>query len=444
MPYYKHQEEYIVKRQRILYGLTILVAILSISIALAIVPPPPVNQDLGLYDTVFGEFTEGECRACHSSGVPDTHHMLVPTKGYKCTDCHLLGPGGGIDSPIRDCMVCHLESPHHYTDEALDRHCSHCHGSLVDDFDDEHYIPTYEPSLITPDTSYNWINTTTGMKGGGCEACHEANTTPVSGAAIYDNYQTHHSIWPGDNEMCSICHDVTGVNLSLRRCEDCHGVKSLHNIQYDYDTTDGKLGYGHIGDSWDCMGCHSWYESSSEPQIGPITPAIDKVSSTRMVAGVESEVNITGTNFMNTVNGIGYTSEVVIVTGTETITLAPDSITASEIVVTIPEMVKGTCGLRVVKSGMSSKLVPMVVVPLVTIDSATIRRDIVTVRGVGFGESYDELPGVTVTHEGNDIGASVISWDATRVVIICPPAAVGDLVTVTTLYGSDTATIARR
>ena len=432
------------KRTRILYGLTILIAVLSISIALAIVPPPPANQELGLYDTVFGEFTEDECRACHSSGVPDTHHMLVPNKGYACTDCHLLGPSGGIDSPIRDCLVCHLASPHHYTDEALDRHCSHCHGSLVDDFDDGHYIPTYEPSLITPDTSYTWMNGTTGVKGGGCEACHEANTTPVSGAAIYDNYQTHHSIWPGDDEMCSICHDVTGVNLSLRRCEDCHGVKSLHNIQYDYDTTEGKLGYGHIGDSWDCMGCHSWYESSSEPQIGPITPAIDKVSSTRMVAGVESEVTIAGTNFMNTVNGIGYTSEVVIVTGTETITLTPDSITASEIVVTIPEMVEGTHGLRVVKGGMSSKLVPIVVVPPVTINSATVRKDMLILCGSGFGnepdDSYDGLLGVTVAHEGDPLSGIVYYWSNNRIAVKCPAAA-GDLVTVGTIHGSESAKI---
>ena len=432
------------KRQRIFYGLTILAVVLSISIALAIVPPPPANQHLGIYDTVFGEFAEDECRACHSSGVPDTHHMLVP-KGYKCTDCHKLGPTGGIDTPIRDCLVCHLASPHHNTDEALDRHCSYCHGSLVDDYDDGHYIPTYDTSLITPDTSYNWKNGTNGMKGGGCEACHEANTTPVSGATIYDNYQTHHNIWPGDNDMCGVCHDMSAdANISIRKCEDCHGVKSLHNIQYDYDNTEGVLGYGHIGDSWDCMGCHSWYEASSlAPMTGPIIPVIDEVSPTMMVAGVETVVTITGTNFLNTVNDIDYTSEVVIVTDAETITLKPDSITASVIVVTTPGLPGGTHGLRVVKSGMESKLVPIVVVPQVTIDSATIRGDIVTVRGSGFGdESYDELPCVTVTHEGNDLGTSIISWDNTRIVIRCPLATVGDEVTATTLYGSDSATIA--
>ena len=434
------------KRQRILYGLTILIVVLSISIALAIIPPPPANQNMGIYDTMYEGFAEDECRACHSSGVPDTHHMLVPNEGYNCTDCHKLGPTGGIDTPIRDCLVCHNASPHHTADEALARHCSHCHGSLVDDYDDEHYIPTYAASLITPDTSYTWINGTTNTKGGGCEACHEANTTPVSGAAIYDNYQTHHSIWPGDNNMCGVCHDVTGTNVSMRKCEDCHGVKSLHNIQYDYAATEGELGYGHIGDSWDCMGCHSWFEASSTVPERLVTPNIHSVSSDKLVAGAKTVMTITGSNLETTMDGIDYTSEVVIDDGITNITLIPDSITGSEIVVAVPGMRKGNYGLCVVKGGLKSKLVPLVVAPKVSIDSATIRGDLVTVRGSGFcdesGESYSELLGVTIACEGNDLETSMVSWDDTRIVVECPSATVGDMATVTTLYGSDSATIA--
>ena len=433
------------KRKRILYGLTILIAVLSISIALAIVPPPPANQDLGIYDTVYGGFAEDECRACHRSGVPDTHHMLVADEGYKCMDCHALGPEGGIGSPIRDCVECHLASPHHNATEALDRHCSYCHGSLVDDYDDGHYIPTYAASLITPDTSYNWKNETTGKKWGGCEACHEANTTSVSGAAIHDNYVTHHNIWPGDETKCNICHEtVTGPEgIPMRKCEECHGVKSLHNIQYDYATTEGMLGYGHIGDNWDCLGCHAWgvVPFSDAPQTGPIIPSIDNVSPSKLVAGAETVVTITGINFVNTANGINYTSDVVIYTGAGNITVAPDSITAVEMVATIPSLVEGNCGMRVVKSGMNSNLVPIVVVPPVTIDSAAIRRDIVTIRGSGFGdESYNGF-GVTVTCEGSVLESSIVTWDGTRIVVECSSTTAGDEVTVNALHGSDSATI---
>ena len=430
------------KRTRILYGLTILAVALTGSIALAIVPPPPANLDLGIYDTLFNEFAEEDCRACHSSGVPDTHHMLVPNKGYACTDCHILGPEGGIGVPIRDCLVCHLTTPHHNATEALARHCSYCHGSLVDDYDDGHYIPTYNASLITPDTSYNGMNSTTGKKWGGCEACHEANTTPVSGAAIHDNYVTHHNIWPGDNDKCYVCHDmVSGTAISVRKCEECHGVKSLHNIQYDYSTTDGMRGYGHIGDAWDCMGCHAWYEASSAPQTGAITPHIDEVSPGKWVAGEETTVTITGDNFANTVNGICYTSEVVITNGANTITTqTPDSITDSKIVVTIPALVDGNYGLRVVKSDLKSNLIPVVVVPGVIIDSAMIKKDTVVIIGSGFGNGAEWLS-VTVVRDNNALETSIVSRSDTRIVV-GGLATVGDVVTVTTLHDSDSATIA--
>ena len=420
-----------------------LIVVLTIGVALAIVPPPPANQDLGIYDTLCGEFAEEDCRACHSSGVPDTHHLLVP-KGYGCTDCHqvITNPDGSTGvGVIRNCVECHDASPHHEAQEAVDRHCSYCHGSFVDDYDDGHSIPTYDPSLITPDTSYTVKDEATGKKWGGCEACHEPDSTS-SVPPIYSNPETHHNLGTLSLE-CDMCHGTGEDLLSIRKCEDCHGTKSLHNIQYDYTSTKGQLGYGHVGDNWDCAGCHAWYVAYSDaPQEGPIIPSIDQVSPGKLAAGAETVMTITGTNFVNTANGINYTSEVVIGAGAETMTLTPDSITDSEIVVTIEALDEGSCGLCVVKSGMKSRLVPMVVVPQVTIDSARIRKDTVIVRGSGFGESYDELLGVTVTCEGNNLETSIDTWSDTRIVVECPLATVGCIVTVTTLHGSDSAEIA--
>ncbi|KAB3548061.1 MAG: hypothetical protein C5617_000420 [ANME-2 cluster archaeon] len=282
----------------------------------------------------------------------------------------------------------------------------------------------------------------TGKKWGGCEACHEPDSTAEP--PIYSNPETHHNLGNLSLE-CDMCHGNTDADLlSIRKCEDCHGVKSLHNIQYNYDTTKGSLGYGHIGDNWDCVGCHAWYVVSSDtvaPQTGPIIPSIDEVSPASMVAGVETVATITGANFENTVNGTDYTSNVVIYIGAENITLTPDSITASEIVVTIPQLVEGSYGLRVVKGDMASRLVSIVVVPQVTIDSATISMGIVTIRGSGFGESYNELPGVTVACEGNPLETNIASWDNNRIVVECLAAAVYDTVTVDTLHDSDSAMI---
>ena len=431
------------ERRKLLSILTIAVAGLAIvGIAIAAIPPPPANQDLGIYDTVCGEFAEEDCRACHSSGVPDAHHMLVQNEGYECTDCHPVqtNPDGGTGvEVIRDCVVCHESSPHHGAQEAVDGHCSHCHGSFVDDYDDGHMIPTYNPSLITPDTSFRALDDATGKKWGGCEACHEPDNNAVP--AIYSNPDTHHNLGNLSLE-CDRCHGNSDENLlSIRKCEDCHGVKSLHNIQYDYASTKGQPGYGHVGDNWDCTGCHAWYVAYNDaPQTGPIIPGITQVSPARIVAGEETVVNVTGTNFQTTVGGINYTSDVVIDTGEDIITLSPDSITDSEIMVTVPALDSGRYGLYVVKSEMRGKLMTITVAPTVTIDLAIIEGDNVVISGAGFGEydsSYNEYLGVIIESgtAADVVDCTIVSWSDARIVVNCPDARIGDLTTVNALYG---------
>ncbi len=50
-----------------------------ILVGLAIALPPPVDQKLGAYDTLFSNLVESNCRGCHATGVADTHHNLVVT-----------------------------------------------------------------------------------------------------------------------------------------------------------------------------------------------------------------------------------------------------------------------------------------------------------------------------------------------------------------------------
>ena len=435
------------ERRRLSSILTIAVAGLAIvGIAIAAIPPPPVDQVLGIYDTVCGEFAEEDCRACHDAGVPDAHHLLVQNEGYECTDCHPVqvdSDDGTSVEVIRNCVVCHTSSPHHEAQAAVDRHCSECHGSYVDDFDDGHVIPTYAPSLITPDTSYRAPDPPAepgAKKWGGCEACHEPDDTATP--AIYSNPATHHNLGNLSLE-CDMCH--VDAQLNIRKCEQCHGVNSLHNIQYDYANTKGEYGYGHVGDNWDCAGCHAWYVaySGSAPQTGPIIPSIDQVSPARIVAGEETVMTITGTNFRNTVCGVNYTSDVVINTGDKIITLAPDSITDSEMIVTVA-LDSGRYGLNVVKSKMRSRLMAITVAPSVTINSATIADDTAVICGSGFSEydpSYSEYHGVTVESGtvADVVDCVIVSWSDTMIVVTCPDARPGDLATVDALYGSDSA-----
>jgi hypothetical protein len=145
---------------------TILVSVALASVGLflasassAAIPAPPVEQSLGMVDTTAQLLTEADCRTCHTSGLPDRHHVLyntsIPSGSdvpypdgsglYNCISCH-------SDTFIleRNCGTCHTASPHHTTQLAVDRDCKACHGDLVDNFDDGHYIPSYSASLVTP------------------------------------------------------------------------------------------------------------------------------------------------------------------------------------------------------------------------------------------------------------------------------------------------------
>lgn len=351
-------------RKGLIYLTTTLMILLLVSLAMAVIPPPPANQNIGLYDTVFTGFSTEECKECHTPPLADRHHLLIESEDKQCLDCHSLT--GGIFDPFRNCSDCHLISPHHATDAAQDYHCSECHGSLVDDYDDGHVIPTYTKTLITPDTSYKDIDEASQLKVGGCEACHE----PYSSAdpAIESNPNTHHNLTEFSEDNCALCHVSEGVTLDIRLCEKCHGVKSLHNIQYDYDNTVGELGNGHIGDNWDCYGCHGWNVSKVSIQgeltaitsssgenllplfegMGVTVPHIDTVDPCEIIQGQEIVIKITGNDFTNVDNnGVLHTSKVVLENDIE---IQPDSITATEIVITFSEDTEqGNYGLWVVK-----------------------------------------------------------------------------------------------
>ena len=74
-----------------LHIIMIVAFLLTLPLAVwAVDSPPPVNQDLGRFDTRFNNLTEPECRFCHNQNppdgipvdptyLPDRHHLLVGT-----------------------------------------------------------------------------------------------------------------------------------------------------------------------------------------------------------------------------------------------------------------------------------------------------------------------------------------------------------------------------
>lgn len=437
--------------KKILYTLA-MPAALAFTYALPVqadVPPPPVNQNIGIPDGVFNTLVEANCRACHEDTtvvkpetIPDRHHLLVgmtipdptaapagtPGDAYECLSCHQMVWDDATFTysfvSFRDCLLCHEQqageaSVHHLTAKALADDCKACHGP-IDNPGDGHYIPTYDPSLVTPQTGLG-----TGPNGeGGCAFCHDAGTDTASGVTVYTNADTHHSTGLGLPAIgkCTLCHDVTADDdAKVRQCEVCHGVNSLHNIQVDSDGNGIDPGteeayFGHIGNQDDCWGCHG-FTAAAAPYSGPVIPDISGVSSSTVTAGFATQLTISGAAFTNLVLGptgtIELTSSISLkaADGSATV-LTPDSITEETIVVTVPAtMAPGNYALTAVKGNSASNSVNLAVMPEVKITSASCSNGIVSITGSGFSQYVNASgSGTSVSLPDAVADCTVLSW----------------------------------
>ncbi len=458
---------------KIYYIIPPLVFITLIILGFAYVPPP-VDQRIGVYDTLYVNLTEFKCRTCHTSGgtaydpatinkstnsVPDRHHMLAMVGRYNCQNCHPVIYINGSQSItlMRDCMKCHdtifnnmtIRRPHHETLDAQEKHCSKCHGNLVDDYDDGHYIPTYNISEVTPDTKFKVINQSSGKKWGGCEACHEQNL--VLDPMIGYNNRTHHKLGKL-SEQCLQCHDLHSGEFgsdSVRYCERCHAVKSLHNIQYDYANTSGILGNGHIGANWDCNGCHAWYVAGDiAPGTDIIIPNIETISSNKILEGDTVLFVIKGINFVTTSGNVNYSSVVVITDGKNITTITPTSISSTEITVTIPSLSRGAYGIYALNNGsVKSNKMSLVSVPKVYVNSAMKSGTIVTIKGSGFGPydpDYNIWVNVTIKRGTTSRNLQITGWSDNQINLTSSDVLYGDIVYVNSIYGSNSTKVVKR
>ncbi len=449
------------KKHFVLYYLMpITVSLILVGLAVAL-SPPPVNQNMGVYDTLFSNLVESNCRGCHALGVPGSHHNLVPTGEFGCMNCHpVLANGSGI-TLVRDCIQCHdttfngmnIRRPHHETQAAMDGHCKTCHGSVVDNYDDGHFIPTYPPTSMTPDTKFKVINQTSGRKWGGCESCHEANFS-ASPPIVFNN-NTHHRLGNlsgfrnNDNTKCSMCHDMHNATYgsdSIRYCERCHGITSLHNIQWDIANTAQLSGYGHLGSN-DCQGCHASYVAGSiGPGLDLITPTINLLSTNKVLEASATELTIYGDDFVTTIDNITRSSVVVVTDGTNNVTITPTNISHNEIVVTIPALNKGLYAIYALKDGnMESNKRPLVSVPKVIINSARkVNSTTVLITGSGFGTydpAYNNWTNVTIKRGSTRRSVQITSWSDSLINVRSTATMTGDTATVNSVYGTNSSTV---
>jgi PKD repeat protein len=431
-------------------------------------PAPPVNQSIGMVDQTTGTMVEADCRACHTAPPPpERHHNLygqtippgsvvpepdadgdtVPDTNYTCLNCHLQD-GDGNFRVERDCVVCHTSNAHHGTADATGGTCTTCHGDIVDDMTDGHYVPSYDPSLVTPIRSGGTglpLNHN-GHGTGGCDYCHNDDGLPTP--IIDTNRNLHHGTGL-DVGNCTWCHD-TGTGPSgaddgwqMRICEGCHGPQSLHNVQADSSNAGNigsivvggeDAGYGHVGrdagpgDS-DCWGCHGFaIASDGGPDTSALVPTVYGCEPSTITAGTDATVLVVGSAFTNTTGNNEYRSDVVLTAADgSTLTLTPDAIDAGAMEFTIPgDTPPGGYRLRAIKiddSGnpVASSPVNLSIRPQVLITDASFKDSAVTITGRGFG-GYAEGSGTSVTGTikvGNrnvSVEGTIISWSDTMIV----------------------------
>lgn len=469
------------------------------------IPAPPVNQSIGLPDTVFKNLTEPDCRECHSqtppanvpidpSYLPDRHHLLVdqpiPSAGggtYECTTCHTMtfnGTSWEMDQNFRDCLQCHEDSPHHTTANAQSGNCTACHGGVLSNMDDGHYVPTYSPSLITPWPSdkangdSNTVNSV-GVEAGNCNFCHNTanpdgspSVDPVSGVLVGNNQETHHGTgFIDDSSKCVWCHDFNSTPAeSIRQCQGCHSVATLHNIQTNSsgDTIDvitpgqEEAGYGHIGAQSDCTGCHGFASGASigPAPTGAIIPSVDTISVSSIVAGSKTKIVINGSGFVNLVQNpqtgtydFELSSEVLLTDADGNLTtISPESVTGNTIEAFIPDtLAAGTYQIAAVKGDVAkgnfnaSNPLKLTITPKAVIDSVRwrIRGDVI-ITGSNFREylkAVDSGTAVTGTVESGTVTGEVVSWTDTKIVAKFPSRP--SSVEVNTVFGSASSRIKR-
>jgi hypothetical protein len=200
-----------IKKIIVLHAFIIIVALtFSISTASA----KNVPQNLGFKDVEFSKLNKQFCKECHGDSLVDTHHETSMFNAGACVFCHPVSQHDGNFGValMRNCEKCHLETPHHTTEAALDNECTSCHDTPgLSDYSTD--VVNYDITKVTPAVS-------------NCGRCHGEGKDGDMNIVGYK--QTHHQI---TLENCNVCHmDTDPKTVNIRVCERCHNVKSIHRV----------------------------------------------------------------------------------------------------------------------------------------------------------------------------------------------------------------------
>jgi len=241
-----------------------------------------VPQEIGIYDTMYYEHAEHNCRKCHGNSTADRHHGVPQVvRDHICITCHPTCTSG-VDPDCennitihRNCLTtdCHSwadvqfgnQKWHHNTDMADSENCIACHDpNLIEEITPFRDFEMYPPTVVTP-TPFSCENchweqkpaTSTGnanIPGHPSTYYHEDDwgnpiTCPPNGQnclweygkGIWNNMDTHHMDFVGEVATeCYKCHSTDPDNPSwdptnpelIRYCQICHSMRTLHDINH--------------------------------------------------------------------------------------------------------------------------------------------------------------------------------------------------------------------
>jgi hypothetical protein len=524
------------KNSRILIS-TVTLFLVLVGIGMAAVPAPPVNQNLGLPDTTFPNVPVNLCRGCHP-GAPDIHHFMVSggpgshfsrTTALGCVDCHPII--GGQLTISRNCHDCHDGTawplspivnltkirgapgkPHHNTTKAsasnivnatfkaADRQCTFCHGSgYLANYNDGHYVPKYNTSMITPMATFK-VNDS-GKLWGGCLACH--NDGVEAGLPIYNSDTTHHTVrfWVG--YQCNNCHvssgfraepvpdynrepsanayrvnfstsypqyvsmfgwDTTKTHFEFRNntimtygkgyvssvypgpgdalngtgCEKCHSVQTLHNIE---TASPGRNITQTLADEipgYGHIGNNSDCNGCHQGWKGSVTNPFAGPKAMSIYSVFPGVLTADAATDI-TITGNGFVESpyktTVLVDNVATAAKIADSV----IVATV-NLPVGVHNIVVQKDVATTVTTTVIAVKPGTIASAALSGTTIEIDGAGLGADQTMVSIVKSdgTHKASD---RIISSTDTQIVAEASQAAVGDVVSVITTNGEAIATI---
>jgi hypothetical protein len=353
---------------------------------------------------------EGNCNYCHDSTSTDT--------------CDVGGTDKCVIASTVDCVI-----------------DADCNGPVITNHDTHHFTGL-------PGTHISGFCSVTTAA-----ACSDDGDCPAT-----ETCETQLG-YPAGGEACLWCHQPlfpgAGIGFpkfdafDIRTCANCHGIPSVHNIQKDSDSPADGIDpgtedpyYGHIGSNTDCQGCHG-FTAANAPGSGPVIPYISSADDLTMTAGTDTTVTLTGVAFTNIIQGpvgpfeVASNVELTASDGSVT-TVTPDSVTESEIVVTLPgSLAVGNYDLRAVKGPKSSNPVVVSVTQAVAITDTDCnkKKGVLTITGSGFSvkpEGTDEYISVEV----NGVQADLISWGDTLIKASVSRCSNKDTVTVNSLYDS--------